>query len=584
VIACYGAPIFFDLGALDMENDEASYSYQVDRILENGNWLTPRTVPRDEDFVEKPPLMFWIVAGGIKLGLLPHTDFGMRLPAAVCGALAFVYIYLLGWRLSGAVAGVASGLILFTYEPLLFDHGLRTNNMEGALFLSYCGGMYHFVRWTEGAGGAWRRWHAAAAMAFFVLGFMTKFVAAAFLPLVWILAVAAHPDRRAIATRWKDWLAPIGGAVLFTAPWFVFQTARLGKEFWQILVGQHIYERFTTGLDPGHLKPWHFYFSSIWEVLGDAGSRWIVVAGSVFVSVRALWTRDWRARLLVVWAAPLLLISIGSSKLLYYADPFVPPLALAAGWLVGAVWHRVSVWGAAGPGSPQALRPSALTTALAVAAIVAMGVGVWTWGHGAITLNLFGLRLLRNHSVVRPLVLGAVLTLLSGRVKAVALWVVSALVLVAVLPLSVYSVRLEETRRTDHPIRALRDCLLDQQARGASVRHGTYTGGPLNRHTYFLYLRQFGGFVFGDDGQDEKIAPRLFTPGEQSLVILTEPDYRRWENRARSMNAADGRPPAIPPAVRTDASYVVVLPADYGPCLGPTIEAGGARIDWLMPR
>ena len=38
--------------------------------------------------------------------------------------------------INGLILGIASLLILFVHQPLLLDHGLRTNNMEGALFLS----------------------------------------------------------------------------------------------------------------------------------------------------------------------------------------------------------------------------------------------------------------------------------------------------------------------------------------------------------------------------------------------------------------------------------------------------------------
>src|SRR5687767_7847846 len=167
VVLLYCIPLATNLGGLDMENDEAGYSYQVDRMLETGDWMTPRAVPTDFDFVEKPPLMFWLVAGGVEAGLLPHTDVGMRALSVAFGSLGFIYVYLIGCRLQGPVAGVAAGLVLFTFNPLLYEHGLRTNNMEGPLFLSYCAGMFHFMHWIEaGARGA-RRLHVSIALAAF---------------------------------------------------------------------------------------------------------------------------------------------------------------------------------------------------------------------------------------------------------------------------------------------------------------------------------------------------------------------------------------------------------------------------------
>ena len=115
VICC--APLFLQLGGLEQRNDEAIYSYSVDRILETGDWLTPRAIPSDWPFLEKPPLKFWMVAGLMKLGLIPQDDWGMRFPDAVLCTLAFLYIYLLGARLSGPVAGVVSVFLLFSFAP-----------------------------------------------------------------------------------------------------------------------------------------------------------------------------------------------------------------------------------------------------------------------------------------------------------------------------------------------------------------------------------------------------------------------------------------------------------------------------------
>ena len=82
------------------------------------------------------------------------------------------------------MCGVVAVMVLFVYEPLLFEHGLRGNNMEAPLFLCYCGGIYHFLAWGEPRRPAVRRRHIAAIALYFFLGFMTKFVAALFLPVV----------------------------------------------------------------------------------------------------------------------------------------------------------------------------------------------------------------------------------------------------------------------------------------------------------------------------------------------------------------------------------------------------------------
>ena len=85
VAGLFCIPLFIGLSGWDLRNDEAIYSYAVDRVLETGDWLTPRSIPTDEPFLEKPPLKFWLVAGAMRLGLLPFDDFGMQSRSARSG-------------------------------------------------------------------------------------------------------------------------------------------------------------------------------------------------------------------------------------------------------------------------------------------------------------------------------------------------------------------------------------------------------------------------------------------------------------------------------------------------------------------
>ena len=96
-------------------------------------------------------------------------------------------------------------MVLFVYEPLLFEHGLRGNNMEAPLFLCYCGGIYHYLAWAtadeprRGAGTS------SAVALYFFLGFMTKFVAALFLPVM-----LGRADAAAAGSRGRRLVADFG--------------------------------------------------------------------------------------------------------------------------------------------------------------------------------------------------------------------------------------------------------------------------------------------------------------------------------------------------------------------------------------
>src|SRR4030095_17245013 len=91
-------------------------------------------------------------------------------------------------RLAGPAAAIASCLLLFGVRDPVLVHGIRSNNMEAALLAAYCGGLYHFLRWRHS--GARR--DAIITSAWFTLAFLTKVVAAAFLPLVAVAGLALH--------------------------------------------------------------------------------------------------------------------------------------------------------------------------------------------------------------------------------------------------------------------------------------------------------------------------------------------------------------------------------------------------------
>jgi 4-amino-4-deoxy-L-arabinose transferase-like glycosyltransferase len=582
VLCLFCVPLFIGLrGWADLRNDEAIYSYAVDKILETGDWLTPRLIPGDGPFLEKPPLMFWIVAAAIQAGLLPHDEFGLRFVDALFGAVSFVYVFYLGRLLAGSLCGVVAVLILFTIDPLLFTHGLRENNMEAPLVLAYCGGLYHFARWVEESAARGRPLHALAVGAYFILGFMTKYVAVLFLPVVCALAFVWRDGAlRRVRVEWREWVPATLLVLAATAPWFVYQSLHSGSALWQTMFGQHVYVRFTSALDPGHLQPWYFYFSHLWRELAVAGSQWISSIGLLMLARKAWTGRPWLARLVFVWwIVPFALMSIGTSKMFHYTYPFLPAIALGAGLAADTLFRAIergialSVRAAVGrvrglERSPIPRWPS-VRQLLGLVAVLALAVAAWTAAAGQIRWEINGVRLLQNSSVFRPLMISGVLFCLAGYFRAVSAGLALAAVAV-LLPVLVYPLKLERAASDARPLGTLRDCVLMLDA----SRRETHVYPPYAQisHSYYYYLRPLGPWVeHAGSPKDDELHRRLFVPGEQTLMIVLRTDYERFTQQ--QIDRGSSVPTGL--ALSEDIAEVLLTPGPFAMC-GAAAAAAGA--------
>lgn len=590
-------PLFVGLGNEDLRNDEAIYSYSVDRILETGEWGTPRAIPFDGPFLEKPPLKVWLVAGLIRTGLVPHDERGLRAIDALFGALSFLYVYGLGCLLAGPVCGVVAVLVLFTFDPLLLEHGLRSNNMEAALLLSYCGGLYHFSRWTEDPSGRGRAAaHAFAVGGYIALGFMTKFVAVFFLPLICALAFAWRRDAWARGrTGWRAWIGPALLTMALCVPWFVFAWMRHGRLLWDVMLGQHVYTRFTGALDPAHLQPWSFYLLEIWHALARAGSHWVVAAGFILLAVWARAGRPWLARLVILWfVVPVALISFGTSKLFHYAYPFVPPLALGAGAAVAALvaavtspaWRsvlaRLPVPAAAATGR-AAGAVAVVRRGLVVVAVVAFALALWTAMEGPVRWEV-GVAWFRNTSITRPIIVGSVLLWL-GAVPASQLYAWALVPLLVVLAAPAYGAAMQGLAHRDQPLSTLRDCALEVQRTNAGAGRAVYNAAQTAAsHPYYYYLRALGPVTFAIEPAPDDVRLRLVAGLQPTLVSRDDlgravaaassgRHHPRGGEHAQQGPPMESRHPALTSVARGDG-VVVILPGPYSVCAAPAVAAG----------
>jgi len=523
---------------------------------------------------------------------------------ALFGAIAFVYIYWIGYELGGIACGLAALLVLFTLDPIIFDHGLRSDNMEASVVLCYSGGLFHFWRWATAPADRHSTAHRLAVAGFFTLGFLTKFVAALFLPLVAGAALAWQTGGLVrLRQEWRAWLWPAALALALILPWFVYQTVIRPDEFWRTLLEVHVLERFTTGLDPSHLRPWHFYFSQTWKELGFSRSQLVAGAGLVTLVVVAVRGRTWLPRLVLVWGLlPLILISAGSSKLIHYAYPFWPPLALGAGLALSLAFRTLEGRFEVGHGTglaslvPKRLRSwQAMSTRpkriLVALAGVSAALALWTAVVGPVTLQIGSVPLFRNSSVLRPLLISGVLVLVAG-LATTAIRLVGVILLCLTLPFDTYLDKLHALGRPDHPIRAMRDCMLGVQASTPGIATGVLSASVDEmHHAYYYYLWRTGPWVWSDAFRPAAVVERLTTAAEQAPVLLARRDYDALvaetgggADQAGDLAGVDATVrrsawQALQSAVAIEDRVIAVLPGPYQGCVGPVLAGGGRSVD-----
>src|SRR5271155_5700388 len=90
------------------EPDEGRYAEVAREMALTGDYITPRN-----DWVryfEKPPLVYWITAGSIRM--LGPDEFAVRMQAALFSALQVGLAEIIGEAMFGATAGILAAIAL----------------------------------------------------------------------------------------------------------------------------------------------------------------------------------------------------------------------------------------------------------------------------------------------------------------------------------------------------------------------------------------------------------------------------------------------------------------------------------------
>lgn len=289
--------------------DEPRYASIGREMALSGDWLTPRLW--GDAWFEKPPLEYWGIALGYKLGL--GDDIAPRAFNTALGVLSLGAIWWLVRRSWGAQVAWTSAAILGASIGWIAESRIAV--MDLPLAATFTVAVLLAIEGSLPVAGA-------------ALGF--AMLAKGLVPLVLIAPLVVMMWR-----RWRELGLAAAACAAIAGPWYAAMLVRHGRVFFDEFFVKHHFSRFTeTTLQ--HVQPWWFYAP--------------VLAGLLFPWTPALAALRWpkgaddrqeRLRMLIVVALwGLVFFSVSRNKLPGYILPIVPLVAI---WIASAE-ERIPSW------------------------------------------------------------------------------------------------------------------------------------------------------------------------------------------------------------------------------------------------
>ena len=322
--------------------DEGRYAEVGRWMAVSGDWLTPRLdgIP----FFHKPPLLYWLEAAA--MSVLGATPWVARLVVALHACLMLWLMWVCTRHIAGAevarrAAWMFGSSLAFLVGGQYVNHDMMVATWMGVAIWCFARAFMH----DTGVHTGWARWGFVAC----ALGVLSKGLIGLLLPglvlFVWI--AYTWQWRKILALPW------VSGLLLFAVialPWFVL-AAREHPDMLAYMFGKHQFGRYTATTF-NNARPWWFYglaitvlmFPWVFVVATDGVHRLRAALVRTPSSTTAGIDTRW-VSLCWIWIVAILgFFSIPNSKLVGYALPVMPPLAV-----LSALWwqHHVAprAWG-----------------------------------------------------------------------------------------------------------------------------------------------------------------------------------------------------------------------------------------------
>jgi len=314
-----------NLGGLPLRDWDEGTVAQVAREIwraPSGSWRWLYPTLGGEPYLNKPPLMHWLIALAYSVGGV--NDWTSRLPGAMLTAVSVPLLYCIGREIFvQRLPSVFSALIYLTMLPVV-RHG-RLAMLDGAVLCFFLLMMWCLMRSRRNLG------YCLGVGIAFGLICLTKGILALLLGAIAILFLLWDTPR--LLTSRYLWT----GILIGSAPvvfWYTAQWLHYGHSFTDKAIVNQSLLRIWAHVDDHKEPPWYYLieiFKYAWP--------WLIFVPQGLGKTWENRNLNW-AKLVLVWSGVYLIaISLMVTKLPWYVLPIYPAMALAAGVQLREVWN-----------------------------------------------------------------------------------------------------------------------------------------------------------------------------------------------------------------------------------------------------
>jgi 4-amino-4-deoxy-L-arabinose transferase-like glycosyltransferase len=296
--------------------DEGLHAAIAQEMVRTGDYVTPRFL--GEAFLDKPILFFW--AEALSLRVFGMNEAAVRIPPLLFGVLGMISVALLGRALFGDAAGVIAGIV---YGTMLLPLGVSQVAVHDVAVVPFmCAAVYCLLAVSANPFPGRRISVVVAAGVLLGLSILTKgLVAVAFTGIFTVCFAIEKPAaliRLGIALT-----VAILIAAAVASPWYAAMERAHPGYLHYYFVERHL-QGYLTATQRHAGRGWWYYIP-------------IVIGGSLpwtAYLVTAVRRARGDRRRLVIWAwlaGGFVFLSAGESKLITYALPLFPAIAILVG-------------------------------------------------------------------------------------------------------------------------------------------------------------------------------------------------------------------------------------------------------------